>query len=676
MGLGDITINSYLDEPFNAEIELIDVGNTPLTGIQASVASVEEFERMGLERVYALTLLSFLVEKNERGKSVVKIRSQERITDPFLPLLVDLVWAEGQVYRSYTVFLDPPNYQLKLAKRQYQHVVKQQQAKLDAESEAGVVERPVYTQVEHGISADKETHHSTTYGPTYAHETIWQVAQRYKTEDITLQQMILAILGSNPQAFTEGNLNGLKEGSRLQIPASSTASHVPANLAKLEVLAHDKAWHDRGAIEHALLPPYIDAEAPITSKAENTVSKETYASSIPTVSFATAEHSQQTAVSWLHPIHTSGKDNVTVTANGVDSTHEAAIFKQLQILQQENKNLHDMLLKRESELKQLRSRMHLLMARHGVLGQANGNGTKESGSVWVWILLLLGFGGGGGLLYWWLWNRPLFQRKDPSTSVTEETPLGPVVTPSFEEAPRVDAFTTLNPAPVNEIAKPQETTIIETPATSIETSSSEAKTKIPEPAHEPEVTEIPMVEVTPTETSEMITEEENEEATPVAEEEDLEYTPTQISEMKPLTDEQSAEDKTPAQEDEAPLEYIVEPTLEKSEQAPPLATKIEVTTDSEPSADESELPTLGEPDGVKFVLNPVQEKPASLPEPTPEENPLKSKAALGTLLDLAKTYIGMDDLEAAKQSLTEVIKFGDEALQAEAKQLLKTLQEK
>lgn len=53
--------------------------------------------------------------------------------------------------------------------------------------------------------------------------------------------------------------------------------------------------------------------------------------------------------------------------------------------------------------------------------------------------------------------------------------------------------------------------------------------------------------------------------------------------------------------------------------------------------------------------------------------PAKSKAALDTLLALAKTYIAMDDFETARQSLQEVMEFGDETQQKEAKILWEKL---
>jgi FimV-like protein len=55
---------------------------------------------------------------------------------------------------------------------------------------------------------------------------------------------------------------------------------------------------------------------------------------------------------------------------------------------------------------------------------------------------------------------------------------------------------------------------------------------------------------------------------------------------------------------------------------------------------------------------------------------VKSKAALITLLELAKTYISMEDFETAAESLQDVIMFGDKELQQEAQTLLARIKSK
>ena len=81
--------------------------------------------------------------------------------------------------------------------------------------------------------------------------------------------------------------------------------------------------------------------------------------------------------------------------------------------------------------------------------------------------------------------------------------------------------------------------------------------------------------------------------------------------------------------------------------------------------------TQGDDHNIDFVLNPVESLPAE-----ESAKPLKSKVALDTLLALAETYIGMEDFEAAKQSLQEVLNFGSKKQKLDAKELLTELSKK
>ena len=163
-----MTVHSFLNQPFDAEIELLDVGGIPLAEIIVTQASVEDFERVGLERAYAVDLLAFIVEKNAAGKPVVTIRSTERIDDPYLQILVDLAWAKGQVYRDYTILLDPPDYQLTVIKKQTSQAVTRSPISQESKSQPGVIEKSIITQVSGSTDINKQNYGEVTYGPTLA----------------------------------------------------------------------------------------------------------------------------------------------------------------------------------------------------------------------------------------------------------------------------------------------------------------------------------------------------------------------------------------------------------------------------------------------------------------------------------------------------------------------------
>ncbi len=47
-------------------------------------------------------------DRSASGAQVLRIKSTETVTEPFLTLLIEASWARGRLVREYTVLLDPP----------------------------------------------------------------------------------------------------------------------------------------------------------------------------------------------------------------------------------------------------------------------------------------------------------------------------------------------------------------------------------------------------------------------------------------------------------------------------------------------------------------------------------------------------------------------------------------
>ncbi len=687
MGLGDIKVNSYLDQPFSADIELIDVGNTPLSGIKANLASVADFERAGLERAYALSLLTFSVETHADGKAFVSVRSTERITDPFMQLLIDLTWSEGQVYRSYTVLLDPPNYQISVVKNQLKNIVNRQYA-LKSQAQGGN-RNILYDQVQ--PSNNVSNRNVATYGPTIANETIWQIAQHYKTGDVSLQQIILAIVGTNPDAFIEGNLNGLKNGSLLHVPASSAINKVPLSVAKFEVLAHDKAWQTRKPIEHVLLPPYIDTARDAAAGSEQASYSLSSIPPVPTFD-SMPEHSVVPSLRFfpLMPSFLSGGDyvatngmsqnksldikqvksnsDVRIAAAAIESIREvnALLIKEMQKLRADNKRLQQQVTNHTQEMKQLRHQLHILLKRQGISNHISEPSHKvQENSIFPWLLLVLVLAG-GGFAYWKL---PIRSRRNHAEESTAETTaeiapsLEPVTPHSSELAASVDETEShLMISDALQALPPEQQDSTDSSAAILPTISLSDEDK--------------PVELSPNDIESITIVGESEQTldfeprdsvddsaaassiSPLSSEGDLVideivYEPT---EQDNLVEEEPQQDMVT--EDSHVFEYEPVPVLSPTESAERMSESNDMSVQEQDNDN-----------GIDFVLNPVEQTSLS----KEALQPLKSKAALDTLLALAKTYIGMDDAEAAKQSLQEVLDFGSKAQKSEAKRLLDEL---
>src|SRR5271154_5537525 len=110
LGLGEIHLNSALNEPMRAEIDLIGATPDELTALRANLAGKDSFTRYGIDRPPYLSTLTFTLGKSKDGKDVLVVRSTDTIPEPFLTFLVEVNWSRGRLMREYTVLLDPPVY--------------------------------------------------------------------------------------------------------------------------------------------------------------------------------------------------------------------------------------------------------------------------------------------------------------------------------------------------------------------------------------------------------------------------------------------------------------------------------------------------------------------------------------------------------------------------------------
>ena len=111
LGLGEIEVNSFLNQPLNAEIEVISARAGEIDDLLVTLASRDSFKRAGLSRPQHLSDIKFAVKKNEAGDSaVIVVTTRTAVKEPFLNFLVEADWSKGRVLREFTVLLDPPFY--------------------------------------------------------------------------------------------------------------------------------------------------------------------------------------------------------------------------------------------------------------------------------------------------------------------------------------------------------------------------------------------------------------------------------------------------------------------------------------------------------------------------------------------------------------------------------------
>ncbi|MHA3739239.1 FimV/HubP family polar landmark protein [Pseudomonas sp. Eth.TT006] len=107
LGLGDITIHSGLNQPFKADIALVDAAGLSASDLSVSLATADEFGRAGVERVFFLNDLKFtpILQGN---RQMIRVTSRKPVKEPFLNFLLQLNQPNGRLLREYTVLIDPP----------------------------------------------------------------------------------------------------------------------------------------------------------------------------------------------------------------------------------------------------------------------------------------------------------------------------------------------------------------------------------------------------------------------------------------------------------------------------------------------------------------------------------------------------------------------------------------
>ena len=108
IGLGQLKVNSALDEPLNGEIPFTSLNSAERRKLDVRLASRSDFAAAGIDRANSLRALKFSVAKRVDGRYFLQIRTDEPFREPFLHVLIHLQWAGGRLIREYTALIDPP----------------------------------------------------------------------------------------------------------------------------------------------------------------------------------------------------------------------------------------------------------------------------------------------------------------------------------------------------------------------------------------------------------------------------------------------------------------------------------------------------------------------------------------------------------------------------------------
>ena len=248
--LGKIVVTSSQGQPLNAEIELMLTPGEDTSKLQTSLASKENYESQGIERLAIHNNISVELQKNEKGLTVLKLKSTQPVPDPFLDLLIQVDSAKGRNYREYTVLLDPPETPI-IQQEKIVTVDKTEQLSMGEKKE------PKESIDKNKIALEKDTKSniksldknklsdpsskSITVKPT---DTIYKIARENKIPGITTEQMVIGIFNLNELAFTNKNINGLEVGQKILLPTKDDFMNLSHAKAIAEIKIQSTQWNN------------------------------------------------------------------------------------------------------------------------------------------------------------------------------------------------------------------------------------------------------------------------------------------------------------------------------------------------------------------------------------------------------------------------------------------------
>lgn len=82
-----------------------------------------------------------------------------------------------------------------------------------------------------------------TYGPTSQYDHLWRIALKTRpNHQVTVQQMVVALFQTNPQAFEADNVNALRRGAILRIPSLTEVQHISQEKALKKIAHQNNTW--------------------------------------------------------------------------------------------------------------------------------------------------------------------------------------------------------------------------------------------------------------------------------------------------------------------------------------------------------------------------------------------------------------------------------------------------
>jgi pilus assembly protein FimV len=263
LGLGRINVQSALGETLRAEIEVSSITPEEASSLKLRVAPAEAYRAAGVDYNAALNSAQVTVVRRPDGRSVLRVTNDRAVLEPFVELIVEASWASGRLVREYTMLFDPPAARAAQAPSAPSApaaapvispppVAVAPPAPTPAPAPPPVAAAPApapaaepaqrparapapapATRVPAQAAADADANEVRVRNG----DTLSRIAGRTQRPGVSLDQMLVSLFRANPQAFMGENMNRLKSGSVLSVPAAEEVAKIAAPEAREVIVA-------------------------------------------------------------------------------------------------------------------------------------------------------------------------------------------------------------------------------------------------------------------------------------------------------------------------------------------------------------------------------------------------------------------------------------------------------
>ncbi len=263
LALGKVSVLSALGEPLRAEIEVPEVSPEEAASLRAGPATPEAFKAAGLDYNSIVNSIQVSLQKRADGRSYLRLTSERAINDPFIDLILEANWSSGRIVRDYTMLFDPPGLRVQPAPVPSAPQISPPPATRAVPPPVAVAppaSRPAAPPVV--VASPPAAKPETVRKPAppapapaarvgdarqvtvVTGDTAAKIALGAKPANLSLDQMLVALLRANPDAFVAGNVNRLKAGAVLDLPDADAAGQVPAAEARQTIIAQSRDFNE------------------------------------------------------------------------------------------------------------------------------------------------------------------------------------------------------------------------------------------------------------------------------------------------------------------------------------------------------------------------------------------------------------------------------------------------